>query len=116
MSHRPVRLLIEDMLERIERVERAVAGMDRATFLRDEKTNDAVVRNLEVIGEASARLPQEFRDRHPEIPWRQVVGLRNRVVHKYFDVDLQLVWEIVSGELEELKTRLEALRDSLGEE
>ncbi len=116
MSRRPIRLLIEDMLERIERIERFVAGLDHKAFLGDEKTIDSVVRNLEVIGEAAGRLPQELRDRHPEIPWRQIVGLRNRIVHQYFDVDLQLVWEIVRVELVDLKRQLSALRTGQGED
>jgi len=109
MSRRSVRLLVADMLERIERIERHVAGLDRRAFLGDEKSSDAVVRSLEVIGEACARLPERFRSEHPEIPWARIVGLRNRVVHAYFDVDLELVWEIVKGELPELRSRLDEL-------
>jgi uncharacterized protein with HEPN domain len=109
MSRRPPRLLIADMLERIERISNYVAGFDREAFLRDSKTTDSVVRNLEVIGEAASRLPTTFRNRHPDIPWSRIVGLRNRVVHAYFDVDLELVWEIVHVELPELRVRLLAL-------
>jgi uncharacterized protein with HEPN domain len=112
MSHRPARLLIEDMLERIQRIERFVAGVERETFLRDEKTADSVVRNLEVIGEAARRLPVEFREQRGGIPWRRIVGLRHRIVHEYFDVDLDLVWTIVRTELPELKAQLLALRDA----
>ena len=110
MSRRPGRLLIEDMLDRIERIQRFVAGMEREAFLRDEKTVDSVVRNLEVIGEAASRLPREFRDRQAEIPWHRIAGLRHRIVHEYFDVDLDLVWAIVRTELPPLKTQLLALR------
>ena len=110
MSRRSVRLLIEDMLERIGRIERFLEGMDREAFLRDEKTIDSVVRNLEVIGEAASRLPQPFKGRHPEIPWSRIVGLRHRIVHEYFDVDPALVWEILRTELVELKAQLVALR------
>lgn len=110
MSRRPVRLLIEDMLERIQRIERFVAGLEREVFLRDEKTVDSVVRNLEVIGEAASRLPQEFREQHAGIPWRRIVGLRHRIVHEYFDVDLDLVWTIVHAELPPLKAQLRVLQ------
>jgi len=115
MSHRPVRQLLEDMLERIGRIQRHVAGLDRDAFLVDDKSSDAVVRNLEVIGEAAGRLPEEFRMRHGEIAWRRIVGLRNRIVHAYFDVDLELVWEIVRVELPELKARLQALLPDPGD-
>ena len=114
MSRRPARLLIEDMLERIERIERFVAGMEREAFLRDEKTADSVVRNLEVIGEAASRLPQEFTDQHTGTPWRRIVGLRHRIVHDYFDVDLDLVWTIVHAELPPLEAQLRALRAAHG--
>jgi len=117
MSRRPARQLLADMLERIERIARYVAGFDRDAFLSDPKTADSVVRNLEVIGEAAGRLPAAFRERHQEVPWGRIVGLRNRVVHAYFDVDLELVWEIVRVELPELKARLLALpQESLDEE
>lgn len=116
MSRRPVRTLLEDMLERIGRVERYVTGLDRAAFLRDDKTSDSVVRNLEVIGEAANRLPPEFRQRHAEIPWSRIIGLRHRVVHAYFDVDLELVWEIVCRELPTLKVQLRSLLEGLGGE
>jgi uncharacterized protein with HEPN domain len=97
------------MRERIERIEGFVAGLERDDFLHDAKTSDAVVRNLEIIGEAAARLPEEFRRSSPEVPWARIVGLRNRVVHAYFDVDLEIVWTIVSVELPALKERLSAL-------
>jgi uncharacterized protein with HEPN domain len=104
------------MLERIGRVERYVTGLYRAAFLRDDKTSDSVVRNLEVIGEAANRLPPEFRQQHAEIPWSRIIGLRRRVVHAYFDVDLELVWEIVCRELPTLKVQLGSLLERLGDE
>ena len=107
---RSVPLLLEDVLERIGRIERAIAGMEQESFKRDEKTIDSVVRNLEVIGEAASRLPEEFREQHAVVPWRRIVGLRHRIVHAYFDVDLDLVWTIVLQELPELKMRLSAIR------
>ena len=97
------------MLERVQRIERHVAGLDRTAFLRDDKTSDSVVRNLEVIGEVANRPPRGFRERHSEIPGARIIGLRHRVVHACFDVDLELVWEIVCMELPTLKTWLRSL-------
>jgi uncharacterized protein with HEPN domain len=114
MSHRPARLLLDDILERIDRIDRYVADVDRETFLRDGKTSDSVVRNLEVIGEAASRLPEQFRARHAEVPWRRIVGLRNRIIHEYFDVDLELVWEILQTELPGLKAGLRGLLTDAG--
>ena len=112
MSDRPVAVLVEDMLERIERIARYTVGLDRDAFVRDDKTIDAVVRSLEVIGEAARRIPAEFKAGHGEIPWHQIVGLRNRIVHAYFDVDVELVWGIVWAELPRLRAALTKLRES----
>ena len=109
MSPRSVALLLEDMRERIGRIETFLSGLERDAFLRDARTSDAVVRNLEVIGEAASRLPAEFRASCPDVPWGRIVGLRNRVVHAYFDVDLELVWTIVETELPRLRERLDDL-------
>jgi len=109
MSHRPVDLLIADIIESIEKIERYIAGLDQAAFLRDEKTVDSVVRNLEIIGEAANRIPESFTARHPEIEWRRIVGLRNRIVHDYFGLDLELVWEILQHELPALKEKILAI-------
>jgi hypothetical protein len=114
MPHRPVGLLLEDILERIERIRRFVAGLGRDAFVTDLKTVDSVVRNLEVIGEATRRLPEAFRAENPSIPWRRIIGLRHRIVHEYFDVDLALVWEIVQGELPVLEAELRQLKSTHG--
>jgi uncharacterized protein with HEPN domain len=104
------------MVERIERIQQFVEGLDRDAFLQDAKTTDAVVRNLQVIGEAAARLPSEIKERHPDVPWGRIVGLRNRIVHAYFDVDLELVWNIVGQELPVLALALRAVhRQESGE-
>jgi uncharacterized protein with HEPN domain len=73
MSRRSVDLLIEDLWEAVEKVERYTAGFDHDRFVKDEKTIDSVVRNFEIIGEAVVKLPPEFRDRHPEIPWNLTI-------------------------------------------
>jgi uncharacterized protein with HEPN domain len=109
MSHRPVRLLILDIVEAIEKSERYIAGLDRDAFILDDKTVDAVVRNLEIIGEASSRLPESFKASHHEIEWRRIVGLPNRIVHEYFGVDLEIIWEIIKKELPILKEKLRSL-------
>ncbi len=111
MSHRPISLLVADILESIEKIERYTAGLDRAAFLGDEKTTDSVVRNLEIIGEAANRIPESFTAQHPEIQWRRIVGLRNRIVHDYFGLDLEIVWEILVNELPALKDRISAIRE-----
>jgi uncharacterized protein with HEPN domain len=109
MSKRDAALLIEDMRAAMDKIARYTAGMERAAFLVDEKTIDAVVRNVEIIGEASRQVPDEFKARHPALPWAQMVGLRNRIVHDYAGIDLELIWEIVQHSLPDLRVRLEKL-------
>jgi uncharacterized protein with HEPN domain len=110
MSHRPIELLIADILESIGKIERYVTGLDRDAFLKDEKTVDSVVRNLEIVGEAANRIPESFTSQHPEIKWRRIVGLRNRIVHDYFGLDLEIVWEILEHELPALKENISAIK------
>ncbi|HEX9813427.1 MAG TPA: DUF86 domain-containing protein, partial [Myxococcota bacterium] len=99
-----------DMYEAIEKIERFLCGLDRDAFLQDDRTVDAVVRNLEIIGEAAGRLSEEFRSSHPGIEWRRMVGLRNRIVHDYFGIDLEIVWTILEQELPGLKEKIRLLR------
>jgi len=83
MSKRPVDLLLDDICEAIDRIEQYISGMSFDVFSKDRKSVDAVVRNLEIIGEASNRLPADFKNSHSQIEWHKVVGLRHRIVHEY---------------------------------
>jgi len=95
MSERSSALLLDDILEAAEKIAAYTAGMAREDFISSGMAADAVVRNLEIIGEAANRLPQDFTDRHPEIEWRKIIGLRHRIVHDYFGVDLDIIWAII---------------------
>ena len=109
MSKRDAALLMEDMRGALDKIARYTAGMERAAFLVDEKTIDAVVRNVEIIGEASKQVPDEFKALHPALPWAQMAGLRNRIVHDYAGIDLELIWEIVQHSLPDLRVKLDRL-------
>ncbi len=109
MPKRDPALSIEDMLGAIRKIERYMAGLEREGFLQDEKTIDSVVRNLEILGEAARQLPEGFTARYPNVPWRQIAGLRNRIVHNYFDLDLEIIWQVIYHDLPLLKTQLENL-------
>jgi len=87
MSKRDVHLLLSDMLEAIEKARTYCKGMSFQDFEKDTRTIDAVVRNLEILGEAASKIPESFRDQHPYIEWHKIVGLRHRIVHEYFGVD-----------------------------
>ncbi len=113
MSKRSLGLLIEDIWESIEKIERYTEGMTQDSFQNDEKTTDAVVRNLEIIGEAASRLPKNFTDKHSKLEWVKIKGLRNRIVHEYFGVDIQIIWQILEKDLPAFKTSLKSIRDQL---
>jgi uncharacterized protein with HEPN domain len=106
MSNRPIDLLLSDILESIDRVPQYIEGLSFDAFANDQKSIDAVVRNLEIIGEAANRLPDEFKEKHPEVQWHKVVGLRNRIIHDYFGIDLKIIWQIIQTDLPPLRQTL----------
>lgn len=109
MSKRSAALLLEDIQEAMGKIRKYTAGLDRNDFLASGMAADAVVRNLEIIGEAANRLPEEFTARHSEIEWRKIIGLRNRIVHHYFGVDLDIIWVIIQQDLPPLENQLAAI-------
>jgi len=92
-----------------KKIENYTSTISYEEFLQDEKTKDAVVRNLEIIGEAANQIPKEIQIKYREIPWPQIIGLRNRLIHGYFVVDYDIVWSIVKDELPGLKVQLEKI-------
>lgn len=86
------------------------AGMDRDRFIDDSLTYDATLRNLELIGESATHIPQEVREASPEIPWRQIIATRNRLIHAYLGIDDDTIWSIVQDDLPELLVKLQELR------
>lgn len=107
MSKRDSLLLLEDALESIDKIISYTKGLSFKDFSNDSKTIDAVVRNFEIIGEAASQLPTEFKRKHPDIDWHQIIGLRNRVIHEYFGVDLKIIWTIVNDELMNLREQIQ---------
>jgi uncharacterized protein with HEPN domain len=101
---RDYKVYLEDILEAIEKITEYTAGLDRESFGRDGKTVDAVVRNLEIIGEATKGIPEELRLQNPGVDWRRVAGLRDLLIHQYFGVDLDIIWDIVQNKLPGLQT------------
>ena len=80
--------------------------------MSDDKTMDAVVRNFEIIGEAATRIDVDFQDSNPEIEWKRIRGFRNRIVHEYFGIDYEIIWEIIASYLDEMIDWLETIIDS----
>ena len=106
MSERVPELLIQGMLESVERIRLYIQGFTYNQFLEDTKTSDAVVRNLQVLGEAANKVPKTLRRQSSDIEWIQIIRSRHIVVHDYFGVDLQIVWRIATVHLPPLQVAL----------
>jgi uncharacterized protein with HEPN domain len=96
MSDRSPKLLIEDIIESGNKILQYTRDITFEQFLLDDKTKDAVIRNFEIIGEAANRLPGQFKKDNQQIDWLRIRGFRNRIVHDYFGIDFQIVWNILS--------------------
>ena len=106
---RDYRVFLEDVLDAIANVGDFVGPMTRDEFQADKKTLHAVVRNLEVIGEAVKSVPPKVRVQNPQVPWQRIAGLRDILIHHYFEIDVDIVWDIVQNKLPELKEQLQII-------
>ncbi len=107
MSERSDRDLLLDIAEAARRIRAYVGDLSYEGFVGDTKTQDSVIRNLEIIGEAARGTSETLRARTPEIPWKSMTGMRDRLIHAYFGVNLDVVWRVVSAELVELARAVE---------
>jgi uncharacterized protein with HEPN domain len=104
MRHEPS--FLKDILSACRKIQAIVAATSEVTFLRDEVLPAAVLHHLTVIGEAINRLSVELRERHPEVPWRQIIAVRHRIVHAYFDLDWQILWDAAIIDIPELQRQV----------
>jgi uncharacterized protein with HEPN domain len=107
-------LYLKDILAAIESIEGFIAGMDLDTFQVDDKTNSAVIRKLEIIGEAVKQIPDEIRQEYSQIPWKEMAGMRDKLIHFYFGVDYHLVWKTITERLPHVKQDIEKVLQNVG--
>jgi uncharacterized protein with HEPN domain len=111
---RDYRLYVKDIVAAIDSIHEFVAGMDSAAFQADDKTASAVVRKLEIIGEATKQIPETMRQSYPEVPWKEMAGMRDKLIHSYFGIDYGLVWRTINERLPQVKRELERILQNAG--
>jgi uncharacterized protein with HEPN domain len=106
---RTYKLFLEDMLLSMNRVAEYIIGLSFTEFKHDYKTVDAVIRNFEVIGEASKNMPFEIKQKYPLVPWEEMYLMRNKISHEYFGIDYEILWDVASNYLPENKSQIEEI-------
>ena len=109
MSPRDWKFRLDDIVEALDRIFDYVQGMDYDSWSKDRKTIDAVVRNLEIIGEAAANVPENIQEQFAEVPWYQMKGMRNILIHEYFGLDDEVIWKTIQDDLPFLKDTIRKL-------
>ncbi len=100
---------LEDILSSMEKVQEYIGEQTFSEFVKDDKTVDAVIRNFEIIGEASKNIPADIKNKYPNIPWEEMYRLRNKANHEYFGIDYEIIWEIIKKHLPQNKKDIELM-------
>ena len=115
MKKRDVRVFLEDILESIEKIEEYTTDVNEEEFYENTFVQDAVIRRLEIIGEAVKNIPDDFRVKYPDIPWRQIAGMRDVLIHAYFGVNPRRVWKVIKEDIPELKLKILKILEDINE-
>ena len=110
---REYKLYLSDIVAAMESIERFVEGTTLEQFQQDDKTASAVIRKFEIIGEASRNIPEEVKLHHPEVPWKEMAGMRDRLIHAYFGVDFNLVWLTIKNRLPDAKQMIQKISSEI---
>lgn len=110
---RDITLFLQDIIDSIEKIRIYTQGMSYEDFLQDDKTKDAVIRNLEIIGEAAKNIPKEIREKYPEVDWKSAIGMRDRIIHGYFGVSFLIVWETIKNDLPDFESKIRKILEEV---
>ena len=110
MPKRQIELYLADISLAIRRIEKYIKGFNITEFFNDPKTLDAVIRNLEIIGEAVKNIPPAVKKKYPKIPWAKIAGMRNKIIHEYFGIDEEIIWQTIKGDIPKLKRELKKIK------
>jgi uncharacterized protein with HEPN domain len=100
-------MYLEDLLLAMNRIGEYISGLSFSGFKKDYKTVDAVIRNFEIIGEASRNLPSEIKEKYPEVPWDEMYLMRNKISHEYFGIDYEIIWDVANNDLPKNQKQIE---------
>ena len=110
---RELRLFIEDILESIRLIEKYIGNLSKEDLNNNQGLKDSLVRRLEIIGEAVKNIPDDFKEKYSQVPWKKIAGLRDIIIHAYFEIDLDITWEIITKDLPILKTQILKIKEDL---
>lgn len=111
MKGRDIRDYLQDILEAITDIENFVANITYEEFVKDKKTLNAVVRSIEIIGEASKNLPRPLKTKYAELPWKEIAGMRDKLIHAYFGMDTETIWETIKHNIPGLKQTIQKIKN-----
>ena len=104
---RDFKLFLDDINEALSKIKEYTQDLDFEKFSQDTKTIDAVIRNFEILGEATKQIPENIKSRYPKVPWKEMAGMRDKLVHAYFGIDAEVIWETITKRIPKLKNQIQ---------